>query len=70
VTTPTVHEFPIAATTHPAPLHRYGADVLGRMEQMLRERPCLRDDERASLSLIGRELSRRRGCEAFRAATT
>ncbi len=60
MTTPTVHEFPIADTTHPAPLHRYGAEVLDRMERMLRERPCLRDDERATLSLIERELRRRR----------
>jgi hypothetical protein len=65
MTTPTVHEFP-NATTRPVPLHRYGAEVLDRMERMLRARPCLRDDERASLSLIGRELARR-GCD--RAAT-
>jgi hypothetical protein len=65
MTTPTVNEFPIAGTTHPAPLRRYDAEVLVRMERTLRGRPCLRDDERASLSLIERELSdrRRRDCQ-------
>lgn len=60
MTTPTVHEFPIAGTTHPAPLRRYSAEVLVRMQQSLRERPCPRDDERASLRLIERELDDRR----------
>ena len=60
MTTPTVHELPIAGTTHPAPLHRYQEEMLNRMEQMLRARPCLRDDERASLCLIERELAGRR----------
>ena len=60
MTTPIVHEFPIAGTTHPTPLDRYDAEVLDRMERMLRARPCLRPDEQASLSLIERELSDRR----------
>jgi len=68
MTKPTVHEFPIADTTHPTPLHRYGADVLDRMEHMLRARPCLRDDERASLSLIERELAGRRTAQGLRTA--
>ena len=65
--TPTVHEVPIAGTSRPAPLRRYEVEVLDRMEQMLRARPCLRDDERASLTMIERERRerrdrRRRGC--------
>jgi hypothetical protein len=60
MTTPTVHELPLAGTTHPAPLDRYGAELLDRMERLLRARPCLRDDERASLGLIERELAGRR----------
>ena len=58
--TPTVTEIPIAGTTHQPSMGRIAADVLERMIASLRARPCLRENELASLGLIEHELSERR----------
>jgi hypothetical protein len=60
MTKPIVHEFPIADTTHSAPLRRYATAVLTHMAETLRARPSLRPDEEATLRLIESELAERR----------